>query len=104
MQIAITEKQLRNILSKQLMKEQTPSTAPETTSAPEASTPTPDASSSSSSGGSTSSGSSNSASSYPSVEKWESGATRGPANQVAVTKWSDIVGGSIKRGKANPLT
>ena len=41
---------------------------------------------------------------YPSVTKWESGATRGPANQLGVTKWSDIVGASLKRGNANPLT
>lgn len=40
---------------------------------------------------------------YPQVNKWESGVTRGPANQVGNTKWSDIVGNSLKRGKANPL-
>lgn len=40
---------------------------------------------------------------YPEVGKWESGVTRGPANQVGVTKWSDIVGATLKRGKANPL-
>lgn len=40
---------------------------------------------------------------YPEVSKWESGVTRGPANQVGVTKWSEIVGSSLKRGKANPL-
>lgn len=40
---------------------------------------------------------------YPEVGKWESGVTRGPANQVGVTKWSDVVGSLIKRGKANPL-
>lgn len=40
---------------------------------------------------------------YPEVGKWESGVTRGPANQVGVTKWSDIVGSTLKRGKANPL-
>lgn len=40
---------------------------------------------------------------YPTVGKWESGITRGPANQVGVTKWADVVGGSLKRGKANPL-
>jgi hypothetical protein len=40
---------------------------------------------------------------YPQVGKWESGVTRGPANQVGVTKWSDIVGSVLKRGKANPL-
>lgn len=40
---------------------------------------------------------------YPQVNKWESGVTRGPANQIGNTKWSDIVGASLKRGKANPL-
>jgi len=38
---------------------------------------------------------------YPSVTKWESGVTRGPANQIGLTKWRDIV--SINRGKANTL-
>ena len=40
---------------------------------------------------------------YPSVGKWESGVTRGPSNQIGVTKWSDIVGSVLKRGKSNPL-
>ena len=40
---------------------------------------------------------------YPEVGKWESGVTRGPSNQIAVTKWSDIVGSKITRGKANPI-
>ncbi len=40
---------------------------------------------------------------YPQVGKWESGVTRGPANQVGVTKWSDVVGSVLKRGKSNPL-
>jgi hypothetical protein len=40
---------------------------------------------------------------YPQVNKWESGVTRGAGNQVGVTKWSDVVGNSLKRGKANPL-
>ena len=38
---------------------------------------------------------------YPTVTKWESGATRGPANQIGLTKWKDIV--KINRGKANTL-
>jgi len=38
---------------------------------------------------------------YPAVTKWESGATRGPANQIGLTKWRDIV--KITRGKANTL-
>lgn len=40
---------------------------------------------------------------YPQVGKWESGVTRGPSNQIGITKWSDIVGSVLKRGKANPL-
>jgi hypothetical protein len=36
-------------------------------------------------------------------KQWESGVTRGPANQIAVTKWSEIVGQTVSRGKANPL-
>jgi hypothetical protein len=40
---------------------------------------------------------------YPTVGKWESGVTRGPSNQVGITKWSDVVGSSLKRGKANQL-
>ncbi len=38
---------------------------------------------------------------YPTVTKWESGVTRGPANQIGVTKWSEIV--KLNRGKANTL-
>jgi hypothetical protein len=38
---------------------------------------------------------------YPTVTKWESGATRGPANQIGLTKWRDIV--KVSRGKANTL-
>lgn len=40
---------------------------------------------------------------YPQVGKWESGIERGPSNQIGVTKWSDIVGSKLRRGKANPL-
>lgn len=40
---------------------------------------------------------------YPEVGKWESGATRGPGNQIGVTKWADVVGEKLTRGKANPL-
>ena len=52
---------------------------------------------------STGTGSSGSKEGYPEVGKWESGVTRGPANQVGVTKWSDVVGSTMKRGKANQL-
>ena len=38
---------------------------------------------------------------YPTVTKWESGVTRGAANQIGLTKWKDIV--KINRGKANTL-
>jgi hypothetical protein len=38
---------------------------------------------------------------YPTVTKWESGVTRGPANQIGLVKWADIV--KITRGKANTL-
>lgn len=38
---------------------------------------------------------------YPTVTKWDSGVTRGPANQIGNTKWSDIV--KITRGKSNPI-
>jgi hypothetical protein len=40
---------------------------------------------------------------YPEVGKWESGVTRGPANQIGLTKWSDVVGSVLKRSKANQL-
>lgn len=40
---------------------------------------------------------------YPEVGKWESGITRGPANQVGVTKWADVVGAKLTRSKANQL-
>jgi hypothetical protein len=40
---------------------------------------------------------------YPAVGNWESGVTRGPGNQIGITKWSDVVGSTIKRGKGNPL-
>ena len=37
---------------------------------------------------------------YPEVDKWESETKRdGPANQIAVTKWSDIVGSKVSRNK-----
>jgi hypothetical protein len=78
MKILISEKQLKLILSKNLEIDEQ--------GAPIAGT-----------------SSSGSKQGYPEVGKWESGVTRGPANQVGVTKWSDVVGSSIKRGKANPL-
>jgi hypothetical protein len=39
---------------------------------------------------------------YPTVTKWESGVARtGPANQIGLTKWNEIV--KLTRGKANTL-
>lgn len=40
---------------------------------------------------------------YPEVNKWESGVTRGPDNQVGNTKWSDVVGSKVSRERY-PLT
>ena len=40
---------------------------------------------------------------YPTVDKWESGITRGPANPIGVAKWADVVGAKLTRGHANPL-
>jgi hypothetical protein len=40
---------------------------------------------------------------YPEVGKWESGVTRGAGNQIGMTKWADVVGSKLTRGKANPL-
>lgn len=82
MKLALNEKQLKYIISNQLKED-------ETTSSPE---PTAGTSSNQSGG-----------EGYPQVGKWESGVTRGPGNQVGVTKWSDIVGASLKRSKGNPL-
>ena len=36
-------------------------------------------------------------------KQWESGVTSGPDNQIGLTKWSDVVGSKITRGKSNPL-
>ena len=94
MRLVITEKQLRGIIKSGEVKEDEAATP--ASDAP--STPTPSGDSTSPSGGDTGGGTG-----YPSVTKWESGVTRGPANQVAVTKWSDIVGNTINRGKSNPL-
>mgnify|MGYP001122576922 FL=1 len=79
MKICVTEKQLDLIVSNQTeFVEQEDGTG----------TGTGDAS-----GGGTTAGS----------KQWESGVTRGPDNQIGVTKWSDVVGSKITRGKANPL-
>lgn len=78
MKIVVTERQLKYITSKNMeIGEQEDGT--------DAGTDTPESS--------TTAG----------AKKWESGVTRGPANQIGVTKWSETVGQSISRGKANPL-
>lgn len=88
MKVKLTEDQLKKVLKS--IEEETPMEVDEqetTSSEPSSGT------SSTQSGGQ----------GYPQVGKWESGVTRGPANQIGVTKWSEIVGANIKRGKANPL-
>lgn len=81
--MGLTEKQYKHILSK--LSEQ---------SEAEPVSATPEAGTSSTQAGGTG---------YPEVGKWESGVTRGPANQVGVTKWSDVVGSKLTRSKANQL-
>jgi hypothetical protein len=94
MRLVITEKQLRGIIKSGEVKEQdatTPPSSPDTSSEPSSTPSTGD--------GETGGGGSG----YPSVTKWESGVTRGAGNQVGITKWSDVVGNTINRGKSNPL-
>lgn len=86
MKLGLTEKQYINLLS--LVVETEISEQPE----PPPSTPETGTSDAQSGG-----------QGYPEVGKWESGATRGPANQIGITKWSDVVGSKLNRGKANPL-
>lgn len=89
MEYIITEKQLKLILSNEVTNQEIDE---QSEAEPVSSTPTAGTSSTQSGG-----------QGYPSVGKWESGLTRGPANQIGVTKWSDIVGSTLKRGKANQL-
>jgi hypothetical protein len=85
MQLVITEKQLK-MLSSQLI------TAQDIKEADDPAAAAPD------------SGTSSDGEKKTGATKWESGVTRGPANQIGVTKWSDVVGSTLKRGKANPLS
>lgn len=87
MRLQISEKQLERII-KEITENQEVTEQEETPQAE----PTPGTSTTQSGG-----------QGYPQVGKWESGVTRGPSNQIGVTKWSDIVGASLKRGKSNPL-
>ena len=86
MKLEISEKQLKLILSNQVESELGEQEAPVD---PQPSAGTSDAQA----GGQ----------GYPEVGKWESGATRGPGNQVGITKWSDVVGSTLQRSKGNPL-
>lgn len=87
MKLLINEKQLKAILSKEVSQEEMEEQEDPTAAQPDTGT------SDTQSGGQ----------GYPEVGKWESGVTRGPSNQIGVTKWSDIVGSVLKRDKANPL-
>lgn len=88
MKVQLTEEQLKRVLKS--IEEESP------IEVDEQETPAAEPSSGTSS---TQSG----AQGYPSVGKWESGVTRGPSNQIGVTKWADVVGSNLKRGKANQL-
>lgn len=85
MQLILTERQLRTLKSQRALYQLLRESDDPAAAAPEAGT---------SSDGEKKTG----------ATKWETGITRGPANQIGVTKWSDIVGASLKRGHANPLT
>lgn len=112
MKILVTEKQLTSLLGKEKEIDEAESMgSPSTTNQSTSTSSTSSASSSSTSAPSSSTtdgtGSSPSAADYPpypEVGHWESGVTRGPANQISSTsKWSEVVGSTLTRGKANPL-
>lgn len=89
MKVMISEKQLKHIVSKKVENQD----IKEEETTPADAQPTAGTSSTQSGG-----------QGYPEVGKWESGVSReGPANQITVTKWSDIVGAKLVRGKSNPL-
>ena len=92
MKIIINEKQYKKLIDSDLDEEDTAAAEPSISTA--GTSPTPSSSSSSS----------DSSTGYPQVGHWESGVTRGPANQIDdKSKWADIVGSTLKRGKANQL-
>jgi hypothetical protein len=84
MRLVITEKQLKDIVERRFPNQEISEEGDAAAAAPEAGT---------SSDGDTKTG----------MSKWESGVMRGPANQIAVTRWKDIAGVTPARGKANPL-
>lgn len=83
MRIVVTEKQLKKIVYKSIGNQELSEEGEE--------------------GGAPESGASSDGEKKTGATKWESGVTRGPANQIGNTKWADIVGSQLKRGKANPL-
>lgn len=92
MKVVLSEKQLKLILSKEVdIDEQDATSEPAAGTDPSSAQPKTGTSDTGNKQG------------YPEVGKWESGVTRGPANQIGVTKWSDVVGSSLKRDKANQL-
>lgn len=106
MKMMVTEKQLSIILQHdQEIEEVSSLTSPSTSNQTTGSASSSPMSSSSTSSDET--GTSMSAADYPpypEVGHWESGVTRGPANQIDPrSNWSDVVGSKISRGKANPL-
>jgi hypothetical protein len=98
MKVIISERQLSNILKSHGKKkdlDEVETTTPEVTQEPSIST-----------AGTSTTGAPTTGTppaTYPEVGHWESGLTRGPANQLANTKWSDTVGSKITRGHANQL-
>ena len=84
MRLVITEKQLRDIVRRRFPNQEISEEGDAAAAAPEAGT---------SSDGNTKTG----------MSRWESGVTRGPANQVGVTKWAEVVGSKLTRGHANQL-
>ena len=91
MEMMLSEKQL-NFLIKQSVNERLTVQEQDASSDPTAAQPTAGTSTNQSGG-----------QGYPEVGKWESGIERGPGNQVGVTKWSDVVGSTLQRGKGNQL-
>lgn len=100
MKMMITEKQLARILKKdQEIDEEDKATEPSIST----STAAPSTSAAAASDIGTSPGAADYPP-YPEVGHWESGVTRGPANQIDTkSNWSTVVGSKLTRGHANPL-
>lgn len=106
MKMYITEKQLARILQHDQEIDEadsltSPSTSNQTTSSTSSSTSSAPSTAASDIG--TSPGAADYPP-YPEVGHWESGVTRGPANQIDTkSNWSTVVGSKVSRGHANPL-